>query len=70
MITGEQGGSGRGGEGEGGGAGRLWLPVAAWNGWHRGRGMQATQVCLCSSTFPLMTALMSALIHVISWSCI
>jgi hypothetical protein len=27
MITGEQGGSGRGGEGEGGGAGRLLLPV-------------------------------------------
>jgi hypothetical protein len=43
--------------GEGGGV--------AWSKWHHGRVMQAHQVCLCSSIFSLMPALMSRLIHAI-----
>jgi hypothetical protein len=46
------------------------MPVAAWSEWHRSRGMQAPQVCLGSSTFSFMPALISALIHIIFWLCI
>jgi hypothetical protein len=67
VTTNDEGGRGLGGGGEDGGSGRLCLPVSAWSEWHYYCDMQAPQVCLHPSVFPMMHALLSTSLKVDLW---